>query len=223
MNKKETLTNKSYIVRYIILKIAMNQYQIDTMIPSENKLAEQLKCARITVHNAYETLKTLGIVKTIKGSGYYVKKSIDAYINQCFFNLYEIVDDIGINEIQKEIDFNDFKIKYVYSFDLIKNKKIIASTYIATKEKIDFSFINKSNINFSKALILAGYNDFFNIQTSINYDNNSFLENFISEPKSDTPVVVTKLFNEKNDNIFLMFTYISKKYFNFTQDLKLIK
>lgn len=223
MNKKETLTNKSYIVRYIILKIAMGQFSVGEMIPSENKLAEQLKCARITVHNAYETLKTLGIVQTIKGSGYYVQKQIDSHLNQCFSNLYQISDDFKVSVIKKELEYQDFLMQYIYTFDLIKNKKIIATTYICSKKEIDFSVVDRKDINLSKALVLGGFNDFFNIHLSIKYDNNAFLTNFDSELKTDTPIFINRLYNESNENIFVLFTYIPKKYFNYTQESKLIK
>lgn len=66
------MTTKDFIVRYLILKIATGSYPIGTVIPSENKLATQFHCTRITVRQAYNQLSEMNLLNAKKGVGYFV-------------------------------------------------------------------------------------------------------------------------------------------------------
>lgn len=69
------MTTKDFIVRYLILKIATGSYPIGTVIPSENKLATQFHCTRITVRQAYNQLSEMNLLSAKKGVGYFVNQS----------------------------------------------------------------------------------------------------------------------------------------------------
>lgn len=69
------MTTKDFIVRYVILKIVVGSYRVGEPIPSENKLAEQFQCTRITVRQAYNQLTEQNILTSKKGVGYFVNQS----------------------------------------------------------------------------------------------------------------------------------------------------
>lgn len=99
------MTNKSFIIRYILLKIILGDYQIDKCIPSENKIAEKFKCTRMHVREVYLKLIEHDILYSIHGSGYYVSKNA---LNTIFLP-FTIVKDF-------EIKIND-KINVFYLYN----------------------------------------------------------------------------------------------------------
>ncbi|WP_208895031.1 winged helix-turn-helix domain-containing protein [Ureaplasma diversum] len=218
------MTNKSYIVRYIILKIAMGVYPLDALIPSENKLANNFDCGRITVHNAYETLKDLDILHTIKGSGFYVKTMIDSYINQTFANLYPISTNATVNTKEINYSYCDILFKHATSFSLlIRNKTIARSCFLSTIP-IDVSNFDPKNINISKLIIMSGNDDFFNVKTTISYDLFKTFEGLLSfdKFKINSPLIVNYLYNSNNELCLIIITQINDHYFKYTSASKLI-
>ena len=70
------MTTKDYITRYLILKISVNSYKIGEPIPSENQLAKQFKCTRLTVRQAYNKLVEMNLLASKKGVGYFVQQNL---------------------------------------------------------------------------------------------------------------------------------------------------
>lgn len=68
------MTTKDFIARYVILKIAVGNYVVGQQIPSENQLAKQFRCTRLTVRQAYNQLVESNILVSKKGVGYFVKQ-----------------------------------------------------------------------------------------------------------------------------------------------------
>nr|WP_278476481.1 GntR family transcriptional regulator [Ureaplasma parvum] len=208
----------------MILKIAMDQYKINELIPSEYKLASYFNCGRITIHNAYEVLKVLGIVTTIKGSGYYVYSSIDHFTNKAFANLYKTIDNIKYKQLLIDFEYHGNKFNSITKFSLIKNKKIIAVSYYITPNNMDLEQFDTNNINISKQLILSGFDDFFNVKTQINYENINLLKSILEDEniKFDTPIILNKLTSSSLKVELLVLTHISKEYFDYEEINKLI-
>ena len=104
------MTTKDFIIRYLILKISVNSYKIGEPIPSENQLAKQFKCTRLTVRQAYNKLIEMNLLSSKKGVGYFVNQNLfqktftaydfllkqnlsfvnEKYDDKAYFCLYEI-------------------------------------------------------------------------------------------------------------------------------------
>lgn len=81
-----------------------------------------------------------------------------------------------------------------------------------------------NNINISKQLILSGFDDFFNVQTQINYENINLLKSILENEniKFDTPMILNKLTSSSLKVELLVLTHISKEYFSYEETNKLI-
>ncbi|MCV3753816.1 GntR family transcriptional regulator [Ureaplasma zalophigenitalium] len=161
------MTNKSYILRYILYKIAVGEYALNANIPSEHSLAEYLSSSRITIHNALETLKSNCLLKSVKGSGYYVDMSIDAYLNYPLAHLYTRTSDIKV----KKMDFSDFvfngrKFNYGYQLTFLQKQKILCTHYVFSCQKIYWKLKNHE-WNLARSYILSGIDDFFSVKSLI--------------------------------------------------------
>lgn len=63
---------KRYIVSYISLKILKGEFPVNKKLPSENAFARKFNCSRLTARSSLVALESAGILKPIRGSGYYV-------------------------------------------------------------------------------------------------------------------------------------------------------
>ncbi|MEH7304065.1 PLP-dependent aminotransferase family protein [Neobacillus drentensis] len=75
-DRKEKRPIYKQIADYLEEGISTGIYTIESMLPSERVLAEELQVNRSTVVAAYEELQSLGIVERIKGSGTRVSTDI---------------------------------------------------------------------------------------------------------------------------------------------------
>lgn len=66
---------KRYIVANISSKILKGEYPINSKLPSENSLARKFNCSRLTARASLVALERAGIIKPLRGSGYYVNKN----------------------------------------------------------------------------------------------------------------------------------------------------
>ncbi|MCV3743760.1 GntR family transcriptional regulator [Ureaplasma sp. ES3154-GEN] len=210
------MTSKSYILRYILFKIANNDYPLNTSIPSEHNLAHYLSASRITIHNALEKLKSNNILKSIKGSGYYVDMTLDAYLHSPLAYIYKDIDHIKINIIDDaSIQIDNHCFNYCYQIIFYQRSNILAIHYLWSKKTLDL-LIKPENINISKALIHSGINDFFNIQTVIaDQIINPFLslKEKLNDGLKNYLVLVNKYFNSNDEVELLSLTKIKKNKF----------
>lgn len=202
----------------------MGVYPIDALIPSEHKLANNFDCGRITVHNAYETLKDLDILHTIKGSGFYVKTMIDSYINQAFANLYPISTDATVKTWEINYNCQDVAFKYATSFNLLIRNKIIARSCFFSTLAFDLTSFDPKNINISKLIIMSGNDDFFNVKTIISYDHFNTFKGLLTfdKFKINSPLIINYLYNSSNELCLIIITQINDHYFKYTSASKLI-
>ncbi|QJX81336.1 FadR/GntR family transcriptional regulator [Priestia megaterium] len=72
-----TIPKKTFmdIVQYIKDSISNGKFLINTKIPSERLLAEELKTSRVTIREALRALESLGIVESKVGQGTFVKNN----------------------------------------------------------------------------------------------------------------------------------------------------
>lgn len=73
INKEENLAYYIQIYNIVKKRIEEGIYPPNTLIPSENELAEEFNVTRITVRNAVKRLKEEGRIYTEKGKGSFVK------------------------------------------------------------------------------------------------------------------------------------------------------
>lgn len=66
---------KRYIVSYISHKILKSEFPINHKLPSENTLARKFNCSRLTARGSLVALQYAGVLKVIRGSGYYVSEN----------------------------------------------------------------------------------------------------------------------------------------------------
>ncbi|WP_412031906.1 winged helix-turn-helix domain-containing protein [Malacoplasma muris] len=63
---------KRYIISYISLKILKGEFPVNEKLPSENAFARKFNCSRLTARSSLVALESAGILKPVRGSGYYV-------------------------------------------------------------------------------------------------------------------------------------------------------
>lgn len=66
---------KRYIISYISSKILKGEFPINEKLPSENAFARKFNCSRLTARSSLVILESAGILKPIRGSGYYVSEN----------------------------------------------------------------------------------------------------------------------------------------------------
>lgn len=213
----KNLTNKSYIVRYILLKIATFEYRVGDRIPSEQILADKLNCTRLTVRSAYESIKALDIISPIKGSGYYIKKSMDAYIDTVFANLYKFFKKITIEQIPINIEEDDVQLNFLTKIGVFKGKKSLGFCYIFSNKKLETSALDLENPAFTKMFVASGYDDFFNQKTYINYHIREKFRALIGEDAKSTPFILNFLYGVNDKLKLLVITSVDKDYFEYSK------
>ncbi|WP_051675820.1 GntR family transcriptional regulator [Ureaplasma canigenitalium] len=209
------MTNKAYILRYVLLKIAVEEFKIKDIIPSEHKLADKFSIGRITVHNAYEILKVLGIISPIQGSGFYVTKTIDEYINPIFARLYHFTDRIRYEQFAINYLIEDRRFSHALRVSLYdKQKNLMGMSYFFLNRFIESDRLSDVHINMAKILLDCGIDDFFNVETTISFQNREIYGNMLplGQIKEDVPVVVIKLYNTENKLQAIIVTHLTKKY-----------
>lgn len=181
------MTNKSFIIRYILLKIILGEYKINQVIPSENKIAEKFKCTRMHVREVYLKLIENNILYSVKGSGYYVSEFA---LNSIFLpyrfllNTKLLVDKNIINNI-----------------DIINNEgKIIGHIEVNFKIDIFDSFLIKD------LLIKIIQNSNFNVSQIFNsFKNNIEINNKIFNK-------FTTIFYKEDNSSIVINTYLSNDF-----------
>ena len=122
---------KTYIQKYIIIKIESGVYAKHKKIPSENELATFFGCSRLTARNALQQLVQTGMLESKKGVGYVVAENNHRLISWSKEHEVKktkliIVEDIT-EEIRGYLNVGNNKviafIKEYYS----KDKKMIAA------------------------------------------------------------------------------------------------
>ncbi|MBU3830628.1 MAG: winged helix-turn-helix domain-containing protein [Candidatus Ureaplasma intestinipullorum] len=183
------MTNKSYIIRYILLKIILSEYLPNKIIPSENKIAEKFKCTRMHVREVYLKLSENNIIYSKQGSGYFVsenaidsiyfphsflKKTIIKPFLNCFKIYNENSEEIGF--IKTNINLN-INLESFNQYDLLK------------------LIVNQINFNINEI------KNFF--ENNVIYDNfeyNKFTTIFVKE---DNQKIIIETFLKSNINIFI--------------------
>lgn len=189
------MTNKSFIIRYILLKIILSEYLPNKIIPSENKIAEKFKCTRMHVREVYLKLSENNIIYSKQGTGYFVsenaidsiyfphsllKKSI---IKQTSNNVFKIYNENGekIGFIKTTINLN-INLENFSQYELLK------------------LVVNKINFNINE---IQNY-----FENNIIYDNfeyNKFTTIFIKE---DNQKIIIETFLKPNIKILINKTLV---------------
>lgn len=99
INKEENVAY--YVQIYNILKKRIEDriYMPNTLLPSENELAEEFNVTRITIRNAIKILKEEGRIYTEKGKGSFVKAP---GIEQSLFKFYSFGRNYAKQDFQTE-------------------------------------------------------------------------------------------------------------------------
>ena len=188
------MTNKNFIIRYILLKIILGEYKVDTLIPSENKLALRFKCTRINIRQVYLKLIEHNILYSIHGKGYYVSNNA---INQIYYP-YNIIKDCKL-EFTNNVSYKNNI--YNFTYYIYDDKNLIG--YIDIESHINFNHNDQIN-NINKLLNEYIININLDCDEIINsYQNNQYINNNIYS------LFNTQFINKKNKNNNLIInTYI---------------
>ncbi|MCV3728471.1 GntR family transcriptional regulator [Ureaplasma miroungigenitalium] len=215
------MTNKSYILRYILYKIAVGEYALYASIPSEHSLAQYLSSSRITIHNALETLKSNCLLKSVKGSGYYVDMSIDAYLNYPLANLYARTTDIQVENLEiATFDFNGQKFNFCYQMTFLHKQKVLCTHYVFSRQKIHWK-LKVYDWNLARSYILSGIDDFFSVKTLIlphvadikSLPTYAFLHSFIIDDLVKSAIAINEYENLEEEIQILTVTKFPPKNF----------
>lgn len=75
INETSSVPKYKQIVGSVISKIESGHIRYGQKLPSINKVSYDYLLARDTVEKAYNELKELGVIESVKGKGYYIKNS----------------------------------------------------------------------------------------------------------------------------------------------------
>lgn len=155
------MTNKNFIIRYILLKIILGEYTPQNTIPSENTIAKKFKCTRMHVREVYLKLIDHNILYAKQGSGYYVNENaLDAiffpysHLKKLILRKKSNLDNIDIYDNEKLIGCISLNINFPYE----KSQFTINDFLKILVEEQNFNFlkiINKfeNNVNKNNSLM----------------------------------------------------------------------
>ncbi|MFP4060909.1 MAG: GntR family transcriptional regulator [Bacteroidota bacterium] len=75
INDKSSTPKYMQVLQLIISDIESGIYRQGEKIPSINETSEEYLIAKDTVEKAYRELRTRGIIKPVKGKGYFVENT----------------------------------------------------------------------------------------------------------------------------------------------------
>jgi len=191
--------NKPYYIQladFIKEKILDNEIE---QLPSERSLSSLLNVSRTTVIKAYEMLKLENIIKSVRGSGYYINKNSYHFIksrkDRAIYLINNLIDKLldenySFNDIRnlfnlilsyKEDNQNSFNIAfidcnpetYLIVFNQLKNLfKINLNFYLNSCDFLS-SNINKIIENYDLILTTkTHYNEIIKILKNLEYEDN---------------------------------------------------
>ncbi|MCF8008619.1 MAG: GntR family transcriptional regulator [Halanaerobiales bacterium] len=136
-------------------KIRTQEYEAGDILPSENELSEMYYVSRNTVRRALKDMVNDGLIKSIKGKGYYIK---EAKLEQNFFRFYTFTDDYSLknNNVISKLIYRDVeeakdhianklkisqnsKVHKIVKKREIKDKPIILETSYVSADRYDLS------------------------------------------------------------------------------------
>ncbi|MDG2396692.1 MAG: CBS domain-containing protein [Flavobacteriaceae bacterium] len=162
------------IISFFISKIRSKEILPGTKIPSINEVSFDKNISRDTVEKAYNFLKKIGIIISVKGIGHFVnsksnKTNTHIKGNEITYNidrlkiLKTLLNSISINDYQTINSIYDNDLKHINPNDKVLNKKERLSTISAITLLFD-------KITFKKIEIESIYPQFK--QKTINRDQN---------------------------------------------------
>ena len=130
------MTNKKFIIQYILLKILAKDFLPNSKLPSEHSIAKKFKCSRITARTAYSHLESIGLIAAQKGVGYYIKKNADQFL----WSLGDLASnsDVEISKIDNDDIKNQFDFKIdrpLYKIDYFtqnESRELVGTSYWST-------------------------------------------------------------------------------------------
>lgn len=141
------MTNKKFIIQYILLKIVAGDYPVGAKLPSEHSIAVKFNCSRITARTAYSHLESIGLIVAQKGVGYYVEKSSDEFLwtlgkstSDSKTKLSRVTNIEILNEL--EVNNNNFE---TYKIEYFDNSDKLTTISYWTTTKISEYFETKPN------------------------------------------------------------------------------
>lgn len=177
---------KRYIVTYISLKILKGEIPLNNKLPSENALARKFNCSRLTARGSLVSLQLVGILKVVRGSGYYVNDNAVIIIM-----LPKFIQNNSKSQKTKILVRNDEFIQLITEYYDLNNKVVgIVKWTLSHDLYDDISKQYELEMNICDYIIDSSIKG-FSFEECIEYD--STLEKMF---------VVRKYFDENNQLIF---------------------
>ncbi len=222
------MTNKKFIIQYILLKILASEFVLDDKLPSENSIAKKFKCSRITARTAYSHLESIGLIAAQKGVGYHVKKNADQFLWS--------LGDLACKSDVKITKVNDANIKVQFTFneewslyrldyyDKENSGKLVASSYWSTTPLEDEAIDEKIIKTLFKPLAETGaiiqkieeqvsfkvFPEFNKVSNQLGYCNNVYpVSSTLISTDNDVPIAKIVAIANKEKFIFSRKTYMS--------------
>ncbi len=222
------MTNKKFIIQYILLKILAKEFLPNSKLPSEHSIAKKFKCSRITARTAYSHLESIGLIAAQKGVGYYIKKNADQFL----WSLGDLASnsDVEINKIDDENIKNQFNFKInqplykIDYFDQTENHELVATSYWSTITLENELVDEKTNKTLFKPIAQTGeiiqkieekvsfknFPEFDRISSKLGYSNNVYpVSSAVISSDSEAPIAEIVAVARKEKFVFTRKTYMS--------------
>lgn len=114
----------------IALAVEKKQLGINDVLPSINELSAALDISRDTAEKSYKHLKTLGIISSVPGKGFFIAKTDNKPANRIFllFNKLSAHKKIIYDAFAEELGNDAFIDFFVYNNDFGSFKKILQNS-----------------------------------------------------------------------------------------------
>ncbi len=222
------MTNKKFIIQYILLKILAKEFLPNSKLPSEHSIAKKFKCSRITARTAYSHLESIGLIAAQKGVGYYIKKSADQFLwslgdlaNHSDVEINKIDDENIKNQFNFKIDQPLYKIDY---FDQSENHELVATSYWSTitlESELVNDGLNKTLFKpiaqtgeiiqkIEEKVSFQSFPEFDKLSNKLGYCNNTYPVSFsIISSDNEAPIAQIVAVARKEKFVFNRKTYMS--------------
>lgn len=227
---------KTYLQKYILLKISSGDWKSGEWLPSENELSKRFECSRLTSRSALQSLVYSGVLEAVHGKGYIVSPLIEKTLFSSTGVTYQKTHStVKILDNWKEVLSEDWLDSFEHKDNFLSETHKFEKIYYNGNEKLvhQFSFVNKNEVF---ELDIAKINDSFvkymtwygivitSTVEKILFDNTFPKLNNIAKEMgwaNDFPIMLN-IIKTSNNWIEISVKIINKKHFNFVRARRVI-
>ena len=122
------------VINYILKMLKGNYYKENYKLPTESELADKLSVSRNSVREALKTLQNIGIIYSIRGSGYKTEPDLENSLLKTAKTLFEVLSDKyscrDISEIREALELKTILLLQKKEIDEDENDIVLLRSYV---------------------------------------------------------------------------------------------